>query len=131
MWDVSRFVALCVAAGLCGACGKRQDPAQTTAPAARPPAVAPSTRAPGVTSRGAAAAPTANVPGGEESSVSIITECPTRPLRGEEKRNRVIGKSCGVVVVAAPYHLNRAQLTLEAGATLAFEEGASLNVGYY
>src|SRR5262249_16346550 len=81
--------------------------------------------------RGAAAAPAANAPGGEESSLSTVIECPTRPLGGEEKRQRFIGKACGTVVVAAPYHLNHGALTLEAGAVLAFKEGASLNVGYY
>jgi hypothetical protein len=44
--------------------------------------------------------------------------------------NRVIGKACGTVLVAADYHVNNGSLTLEAGVTLAFAEGTSLNVGY-
>ena len=111
-----------------GSCGRKDDPAQTAEPQARAPAFAPQTRA-SPASRGAAAAPSPTVSGGEESSASIVTECP-KSLGGAESVNRVITRDCGVVVVAQDYHLNNGSLTLEAGATLAFSEGTSLNIGY-
>src|SRR5439155_178674 len=36
----------------------------------------------------------------------------------------------GVVPVTGDYHINNGTLTLEAGATLAFKDGATLHVGY-
>src|SRR5262249_13661872 len=80
-------------------------------------------------SRGAAAAPAATASGGEESSAATVTGCP-KSLAGAESVNRVITRECGVVLVSDDYHLNNGDLTLEAGATLAFKEGTSLNIGY-
>jgi hypothetical protein len=111
------------------ACGRRDAPTTAEAPArgstAAQGVVPPATPA----RRGAAAAPGATASGGEESSAATITECP-KTLKGAENVNRVITKECGVVTVTDDYHLNYGELTLEPGATLAFREGTSLNVGY-
>src|SRR5215470_4790642 len=111
--DVRRapLLLVCVAA-----CGGKKDPAQAQGPQTRAPAVTPSARSTPA-SRGA------------ESSASTLTECP-KALAGAESVNRVITRECGVVAVNGEYHLNNGSLTLEAGATLAFHEGASLNIGY-
>jgi len=58
-----------------------------------------------------------------------ITACPTE-LSAPEDGDRVIGKSCGVVTVRKGYRVESGTLTLTAGATLAFEPGADLTVGY-
>lgn len=113
---------------LVAACSGKKDPAQTSGPQTRAPAVTPSARS-SPASRGAAAAPSSTSSGGEESSASTLTECP-KALGGAESVNRVITHECGVVTVNGEYHLNNGSLTLEAGATLAFQEGASLNIGY-
>src|SRR5262249_59075445 len=68
-------------------------------------------------------------PGGEECAAATLTEC-TNTIAGAESVNRVITRECGVVAVDGEYHLNNGSLTLEAGATLAFREGASMNIGY-
>ncbi len=80
-------------------------------------------------SSGAAAAPLSPAAGGEVVSAATVTECP-ETLEGAESVNRVITRACGVVTVSADYHVNNGSLTLEAGATLAFREGVTLNVGY-
>lgn len=58
-----------------------------------------------------------------------ITDCPTA-LEKPEDGDRVIGKGCGVVTVRKGYRVESGTLTLTAGATLAFEPGADLTVGY-
>ncbi len=55
--------------------------------------------------------------------------CPAE-LSGTESQDRTIRKECGAVKVAGDYEVNGGTLTLEAGAKLAFEPGASLQVGY-
>lgn len=60
-----------------------------------------------------------------------VTECP-KSLGGQESKiDRVISKDCGPVVVTEAYYVDGGSLTLEAGATLQFKDGASLLVGYY
>ncbi len=58
------------------------------------------------------------------------TECP-KELKGTQEGDLVITKACGVVPVTATYKVNGSTLTLEAGATLEFADGAELQVGYY
>jgi hypothetical protein len=58
-----------------------------------------------------------------------ITACPT-VLEKPEDGDRVIGKSCGTVTVRKGFRVESGTLTLTAGATLAFEPGADLTVGY-
>jgi len=58
-----------------------------------------------------------------------ITACPT-VLEAPESGDRVIGKSCGRVIVRKGFRVESGTLTLTAGATLAFEPGADLTVGY-
>lgn len=58
-----------------------------------------------------------------------VTECPT-VLDQPETMDREIGKGCGVVTVRKGYRVESGTLTLTAGATLAFEPGAELTVGY-
>jgi hypothetical protein len=84
---------------------------------------------PPVPRSGAAAGPGTPVSGGEELSAAVITECP-RTLGGTESVNRVIAGSCGPIEVTEDYHVNNGSLTLEAGATLRFREGAALQIGY-
>jgi hypothetical protein len=110
------------------ACGKKDAPPAAEMPARgpiAPPAAVPSS----LPSRGAAAAPAATASGGEESSAATVTGCP-KSLAGAESVTRVITSECGVVPVSDDYHLNNGELILEAGATLAFKEGTSLNIGY-
>lgn len=57
-------------------------------------------------------------------------ECP-KELKGAQEGDLVISKACGPVPVTATYKVNGATLTLEAGATLEFADGAELQVGYY
>jgi len=57
-------------------------------------------------------------------------ECP-KELKGAQEGDLVITKACGVVPVTATYKVNGSTLTLEAGATLEFADGAELQVGYY
>lgn len=72
----------------------------------------------------------ANAAGGAVVDPDAVTDCP-QSLSGREKVSRVITKACGVVPVTADYSIDGATLTLEAGATLAFADGAALTVGYY
>lgn len=69
-----------------------------------------------------------NAAGGEPAAVAAITACP-RSLGGSEKQHRVISKDCGVVEVTEDLNVEGGSLTLEAGASLAFKDGAGLNVG--
>src|SRR5262244_2441760 len=126
--EVRRLAVVLSLVSACGACGGKKDPAQTAEPQARAPTLAPTARA-RPPSRGAAAGPSSTSSGGEESSAATLTECP-KLLAGAESVNRVITRECGVVAVNGEYHLNNGSLTLEAGATLAFREGASMNIGY-
>ncbi len=71
-----------------------------------------------------------NAGGGEVVSPDAVTECP-KSLSGKDTVDRVITKECGVVPVTGTYRVDGATLTLQAGATLAFADGASLQVGYY
>ncbi|MBV1860795.1 MAG: hypothetical protein KUG77_20440, partial [Nannocystaceae bacterium] len=57
-------------------------------------------------------------------------ECP-KELKGAQEGDLVITKACGVVPVTATYKVGGGTLTLEAGVTLAFADGAELQVGYY
>jgi len=57
-----------------------------------------------------------------------VTVCP-KSLGGSERVHRVISRDCGVVPVTEDYHVDGGSLTLEAGASLSFEDGAGLHVG--
>lgn len=57
-------------------------------------------------------------------------ECP-KELKGDQEGDVVITKACGIVPVTETYKVGGGTLTLEAGATLAFADGAELQVGYY
>ncbi len=71
-----------------------------------------------------AARPAASTPG-----ATRVTECP-RTLGGAEAQiDRVISKDCGPVTVVEDYRVDNGSLTLEAGATLQFKDGAALIVG--
>ncbi|HEY8375528.1 MAG TPA: hypothetical protein VIK91_03520 [Nannocystis sp.] len=76
-----------------------------------------------------AGAPGPSAAGDEPTPVGAVSECP-KSLAGDEKQHRVIGKQCGVVPVTGDLNIDGGSLTLEAGATLAFKEGAGLYVGY-
>jgi hypothetical protein len=71
-----------------------------------------------------------NAAGDEPAPVSAITECP-KSLGGPEKQHRVISRDCGVVQVTDDLAIDGGSLTLEAGAQLAFKDGAGITVGYY
>jgi hypothetical protein len=58
-----------------------------------------------------------------------IHECPAE-LSGRVEKDRVIGKDCGEVKVKGSVRVENASLILQAGAKLAFEDGADLMVGY-
>ncbi|MCY1062999.1 hypothetical protein [Nannocystis sp. SCPEA4] len=67
--------------------------------------------------------------GGPTQGVQRVTECP-RTLGGSESQiDRVISKDCGPVTVVEDYRVDNGSLTLEAGATLQFKDGAALIVG--
>lgn len=72
----------------------------------------------------------ADAAGDAKAAGGTATECP-KTLTGRDEVDRVITKECGVVQVAADYAVEGTTLTLEAGATLAFAEGAKLEVGLY
>ncbi len=57
-----------------------------------------------------------------------ITVCP-QSLGGSERVHRVISRDCGVVPVTEDYRVDAGSLTLEAGASLSFKDGAGLYVG--
>jgi len=79
---------------------------------------------------GTAGAVNPNAAGAEPTPVGAITECP-KSLGGAEKQHRVISKDCGVVQVTEDLGIDGGSLTLEAGAQLAFKDGAGITVGYY
>lgn len=60
-----------------------------------------------------------------------VTECPQTLGGQESKIDRVISKDCGVITVTEQYNVDGGSLTLEAGATLQFKDGAALVVGYF
>lgn len=71
-----------------------------------------------------------NAAGGVVASPDAVVDCP-ESLTGKDTVDRVIKKECGVVPVTGNYSIEGATLILEAGATLAFADGAKLSVGYY
>ncbi|MGH1342375.1 MAG: hypothetical protein ACRBN8_12525 [Nannocystales bacterium] len=66
----------------------------------------------------------------EAPDTAASKECP-KELKGAQEGDVVITKACGAVPVTATYKVNGSTLTLEAGATLEFADGAELQVGYY
>ena len=71
-----------------------------------------------------------NAAGGAVAAAGTVTECP-QSLGGSDKLHRVISKDCGVVTVTEDYYVDGGSLTLEAGASLSFKDGAGLFIGYY
>ncbi len=78
----------------------------------------------------AAPAAPASAAGGAVQAGARVTECP-KSLGGSDKLHRVISKDCGVVPVTEDYYVDSGSLTLEAGASLSFKDGAGLFIGYY
>jgi hypothetical protein len=72
----------------------------------------------------------ANAAGGAVDPLAKVTACP-QSLGGSDKLHRVISKDCGVVPVTEDYYVDGGSLTLEAGSSLSFKDGAGLYVGYY
>ena len=70
-----------------------------------------------------------NAAGGASIPAGAVTECP-KSLSGKDSVSRVITKACGVVPVTGTYKMEGGSLILEPGATLAFADGASLEIGY-
>ena len=73
--------------------------------------------------------PGANAAGGPVAATGKVTVCP-KSLGGSESVHRVISKDCGVVPVIEDYHVDGGSLTLEAGSSLSFKDGAGLHIGY-
>lgn len=72
----------------------------------------------------------ADAAGGAVQGATTVTACP-KSLGGSDKLHRVISKDCGEVPVTEDYYVDGGSLTLEAGASLAFKDGAGLYIGYY
>jgi hypothetical protein len=66
--------------------------------------------------------------GGEVKELPILNDCP-KSLAGSEMVARTIKKACGPITITGEYDID-GSLTLEAGAVLRFQDGASLDVGY-
>lgn len=71
----------------------------------------------------------ANAAGDAVAAGETVTECP-KSLGGKDEVSRVIKKECGEIPVTETYVVE-GTLTLEAGARLAFADGASLEVGQW
>lgn len=120
------IVVLSVGLGGCG--GKKKGEGETKKEPSGETAAKPAGGDPagGVKGAGGSAA---NAAGGAVAAGETVTECP-KSLGGGDEVNRVITKACGVVIVTEDLAIS-GTLTLEAGATLAFQEGAGISVGYY
>ncbi len=70
----------------------------------------------------------ASAAGGPVVATGKVTVCP-KSLGGSESVHRVISRDCGVVPVTEDYHVDGGSLTLEAGASLSFNNGAGLHIG--
>ncbi|HET9626047.1 MAG TPA: hypothetical protein VFP84_32020 [Kofleriaceae bacterium] len=106
----------------CG-CGKKKpldDKSPTTGGTASAGSAAPAV--PGTTE------PVHTAEGGEVKELPIINDCP-KSLAGSETVARTIKKACGPITITGEYDVD-GSLTLEAGAVLKFQDGASLDVGY-
>lgn len=104
--------------GLVGLAGRLAAPAGCESAPERPPeADAKAAPAPAVETPTTPRRPTAT------------TTCPDA-LETPELTDRIIKASCGVVRVKKGYRVDAGTLTIEAGATLAFEPEAELTVGY-
>lgn len=68
---------------------------------------------------------------GATPGATRVTECPKSLGGAETQIDRVISRDCGPVVVTENYSVDGGSLTLEAGATLQFKDGAGLIVGFY
>lgn len=66
---------------------------------------------------------------GDAAAAPQAGVCPLALIGPERGVNRVIPKTCGVVSVPGTYALDDGSLTIEAGVTLAFKDGASLDIG--
>jgi hypothetical protein len=123
-------VAVLAVALAAAGCGKKDEaPRESPTAGSGQTAGSGAAGAAGPSDYGAAAGPVHTAAGGEVSSAPTVTECP-RSLAGPESVNRVITRDCGVVVVTASYQLNNGTLTLERGSTLAFKDGAAMEIGY-
>jgi hypothetical protein len=76
----------------------------------------------------ATAGAAANAAGGAAGQAAVVTECP-KSLGGPDRLHRVISRDCGVIEVTEDLTIDGGSLTLEAGASLAFKDGAGLIVG--
>ncbi|HEY0135197.1 MAG TPA: hypothetical protein VGB85_14010, partial [Nannocystis sp.] len=76
-----------------------------------------------------AAAAQVSAAGGAVVATGKVTACPNS-LGGTEQLHRVISKECGVVPVTEDYHVDGGSLTLEAGSSLSFKDGAGLHIGH-
>ena len=72
----------------------------------------------------------ASAAGAGVAGTGRVTECP-KSLGGTDKLHRVISRDCGAVPVTEDYYVDAGSLTLEAGASLSFKDGAGLYIGYY
>jgi hypothetical protein len=78
---------------------------------------------------GAKSGDKANAAGDAVVAGDTVSECP-KSLGGKDEVSRVIKKECGEVHVTDTYEIE-GTLTLEAGARLAFADGAKLEVGQW
>lgn len=67
---------------------------------------------------------------GATAGAKKVSECPKSLGGSESGIDRVIARDCGAVPVTEDYRIDGGSLTLEAGASLAFTDGAGLVVGY-
>ncbi|MFO0747527.1 MAG: hypothetical protein U1F43_17950 [Myxococcota bacterium] len=129
--------AAALASCLLLACGKVAAPA----PDASPPAALDDTAAAASADTRSDDAPPASAddlapgpspdatPGGPGVPGTPTTDCPTSLDGVSRGLSRVITKACGIVSVTGHYAIEGGTLTLEAGTTLAFKDGADLEVG--
>lgn len=122
-----RFVLACVVLTGCKEDAKSSEtkPDEKPSPAAQDA----SDKAPGKAGSEKPAAKPAPTKVAEATKSTAITACP-KALSGTQSVDRTIGKACGVVQVTGRYRVDGATLTLEAGAQLAFADGAELSIGY-
>ncbi len=73
--------------------------------------------------------PVSNAAGDAVIPADAIKDCP-KSLSGRDEVSRVITKECGTVPVTGTYKMEGGTLVLEPGVTLAFADGAGMQIGY-